>query len=185
LACLAVVVVLDDPVSGREEGLAQYEKVVNWVRTPAPSHHHRNSKRNRGNKDRDHARSRCPIWRPRRAVLLWNPFRSGRIRDSANQAIVPQGKPLDKSGEFNLGPFGDFITATDSILPACLSYSKRQCIKGLRFLSNPRSTPKRLYPIPWKTHSAGRTQVQLEYDKQIFAKPVPVMSVIGTVRFDS
>ena len=31
----------------------------------------------------------------------------------ANQAIVPQVKPLDKSGEFYLGPFGDFTIGRD------------------------------------------------------------------------
>jgi hypothetical protein len=31
----------------------------------------------------------------------------------ANQTIVPQMKPLDKSGEFYLGPFGDFTIGRD------------------------------------------------------------------------
>jgi hypothetical protein len=32
----------------------------------------------------------------------------------ANQAIVPQVRPLDQSGEFYLGPFGEFTTGRDS-----------------------------------------------------------------------
>ena len=33
----------------------------------------------------------------------------------ANQAIVPQMKPLDKSEEFYLGPFGDFTIGRDIV----------------------------------------------------------------------
>ena len=33
----------------------------------------------------------------------------------ANQAVVPQGNPVDKSGEFYLGHFGDSAIGRDSI----------------------------------------------------------------------